>query len=135
LYSVSNPVADILFLTTAVMAWYASKVELSYDFIRAIPADDPQYRGISGLQKTVREDGNLLVVGIQSDKLFQKDLFNAYSDMHQQMKTSFGVEDVLSICSAIDLIKDSQTLKLKSRIIFPAAIQTQAELTAIEMNS
>lgn len=117
-----------LFLTTAVMAWYASKVQLSYDFIRAIPADDPQYQEYLAFKKQYGEDGNLLVVGIQSDKLFQKDLFNAYSDMHQQMKTSFGVEDVLSICSAIDLTKDSQTLKLKSRIIFPLAVQTQAEL-------
>ena len=123
---------SFLFLTTALMAWYASKVQLSYDFIRAIPADDPQYQEYLAFKKQYGEDGNLLVVGIQSDKLFQKDMFNAYSDMHQEMKTSFGVEDVLSICSAIDLIKDSQTLKLKSRVIFPGSVQTQAELDSCQ---
>jgi len=115
-----------LFLTTAVMAWYASKVQLSYDFIRAIPADDPQYQEYLAFKKQYGEDGNLLVVGIQSDKLFQKDLFNAYSDMHQQMKTSFGVEDVLSICSAIDLTKDSQTLK-NTLIAEPLQIRHHAD--------
>ena len=126
------PLLLFLFLSTVVMAWFASKVQLSYDFVRAIPTDDPQYQEYLAFKKQYGEDGNLLVIGIQTDKLFQKDRYNAYSALHRQMRNSYGVEDVLSICSAINLIKDSVTLKLKSQNIFPATVDSQEQIDSCQ---
>ncbi len=118
----------LLLLTTIVMGYFASKVKLSYEFSKAIPTDNPKYIEYKAFKAKFGDDGNLLVAGIQTDHLFQLNYFNAYKELHQQLKKIKYVENVLSIPSAVDLRKDSLTEKLVAQKIFPDSIATQAEL-------
>jgi len=118
----------LLLLTTIVMGYFASKVTLSYEFSKAIPTDNAKYIDYKAFKAKFGDDGNLLVAGIQTDKLFQLDFFNAYKELHQQLKKIKHVENVLSIPSAVDLHKDSLTEKLVAQKIFSDSITTQAEL-------
>ena len=68
------------------MAYHASKVELSYEFARAIPTDHPKYKTYQEFRKKFGEDGNLLVIGIQTDKLFEEKIFNGYSSITESFK-------------------------------------------------
>ena len=46
----------LLGITTLMMGWEASKVQLSYDFTRALPTDNPKYREYQAfLKKFVRQ--------------------------------------------------------------------------------
>jgi len=110
------------------MGYFASKVTLSYEFSKAIPTDNAKYIDYKAFKAKFGDDGNLLVAGIQTDKLFQLDFFNAYKELHQQLKKIKYVENVLSIPSAVDLHKDSLTEKLVAQKIFSDSITTQAEL-------
>ena len=65
------PLLVLLFAFTAFMAYETTKVELSYDFTSAIPTDNPKYKDYMMFKKTFGDDGNNMMVGIQSDKLFQ----------------------------------------------------------------
>ncbi len=56
----------LLVLATALMAYHASKVQLSYEFTRAIPTDNPKYQEYQEFRKLFGEDGNLMVIGIQT---------------------------------------------------------------------
>src|SRR5215467_1436596 len=122
------PLLLILACLTAFMAYHASKVELSYEFARAIPTDHPKYKTYQEFRKKFGEDGNLLVIGIQTDKLFQEKTFNSYSSLQKTLKKINGVEDIISVPSAVDLIKDSATEKLRAQSIFRDTILTQKEL-------
>ncbi len=119
---------SILLALTAVMGYWASKMELSYDFARAIPINNPKYRAYQEFRKKFGEDGNLLVVGIQTDKFFEEKLFNSYAGLLRDLKKVKGVEDVLSVPSAVNLVKDSATQKLRAEAIFPDRPLTQAEI-------
>jgi uncharacterized protein len=110
------------------MAYHASKVELSYEFARAIPTDHPKYRTYQEFRKKFGEDGNLLVIGIQTDNLFQEKTFNSYSSLQKALKNVNGVEDIISVPSAVDLIKDSATEKLKAQPIFRDTTLSQGEI-------
>jgi len=57
------------------MAYRASRVKLSYDFTRTVPTDNPKYLAYQEFRQKFGEDGNLLVIGVQTDKLFQKAVF------------------------------------------------------------
>ena len=118
----------LLLAITCVMGFYASKVKLSYEFSKAIPVDNPKYKEYVAFKQKFGDDGNLLVAGIKTDSLFTVKIFNAYRDLHQQLKKIEHVEDVLSIPSAVNLYKDSLTQKLIAKKIFSDAIHTQAEL-------
>ena len=110
------------------MAYHASKVELSYEFARAIPTDHPKYKTYQEFRKKFGEDGNLLVIGIQTDKLFREKTFNNYSSLQKALKRTNGVEDIISVPSAVDLVKDSATEKLKAQPIFRDTILSQEEI-------
>ncbi len=118
----------LLLAVTCVMGFYASKVKLSYEFSKAIPTDNPKYKEYIAFKQKFGDDGNLLVAGIQTDSLFTLKTFNAYRELHQQLKKIDHVEDVLSIPFAVNLRKDSLTQKLVAQKIFSDSIYIQAEL-------
>ena len=107
-----------LFAATAFMGWHASKVQLSYEFSKAIPTDNPKYVNYQNFRKQFGEDGNMLVIGIQTPNLFSQKIFPDYKSMTDELKTIKGVENVLSIPSAVLLLKDSVSEKLKASQIF-----------------
>jgi uncharacterized protein len=120
----------LLFLafTTAMMGYWASKVRLSYEAVRAIPADNPKYIVYQEFRKKFGEDGNLLVIGIQTDSLFEKKIFNNYALLQNNLKNHAGVEDVIAVTSAINLVKLPETEKLKADTIFPERALSQIEI-------
>ena len=118
----------LLAALTGFMGYEATKVQLSYDFTRAIPVNNPKYKAYKEFKKKFGEDGNLLVIGIQTDKLFEAGLFNDYAALLRKLKTVRGVDDVIGVPSAINLVKVPETEKLKADTIFPERTLTQPEL-------
>jgi len=110
------------------MAYHASKVELSYEFARAIPTDHPKYKTYQEFRKKFGEDGNLLVIGVQTNELFQEKTFNSYDSLQKTLKGINGVEDIISVPSAVNLVKDSMTEKLMAQPIFRDTSLSQREI-------
>lgn len=117
-----------LLSVTGYMAFRASRVQLSYDFTKTIPTDNPKYQAYQEFRQRFGEDGNVLVIGVQTDKFFQLDVFTDYIAMTEQLKKVPGVDDVLGINSAINLLKDTVTQKPRVLPIFPAHPTTQAQI-------
>lgn len=122
------PLLTGLFLVTGILGYYASKVELSYEFTRAIPLNNPKYKSYQAFREKFGEDGNLLVLGLQTDQLFQLSTFQAYLQLQDSLKKVNGVEDILSIPGAVNLVKDDTTEKLQVRPIFVTNHLTQENL-------
>ena len=66
----------ILVGTTAFMGFKAKDLQLNYEFANSIPTDHPKFIAYQEFRKKFGEDGNLLVIGIQTDNLFQQKIFN-----------------------------------------------------------
>ncbi|MBO9563169.1 MAG: MMPL family transporter [Niastella sp.] len=118
----------ILLAVTAYLGYYASKVQLSYEFTRAIPTDNPKYLTYQAFRQQFGEDGNLLVIGVQTDQLFTEKIFNDYTALAADMKKVEAVEDVLSVPAASNLLRDSAAEKLNASLIFPPGRLTQATI-------
>lgn len=118
----------ILAAFTAFMAYEGSRVELSYELTRAIPVDHPNYKSYLQFKKKFGEDGNLLVIGIQTSKFFDQNLFNAYATLYQNLKQVKGVQDVIAVPSAVNLVKMNDEEKLKAERVFPERPLTQTEI-------
>ncbi len=102
----------ILLAITAVFGFYASKVELSYDFTSAIPTNNPEYISYQQFRQQFGEDGNLLVLGVQTEKFFDPAFFSDYTSLVHRIEKVHGVENVLSVPGAITLVKDTVSEKL-----------------------
>lgn len=118
----------LLAVLTAFMAWHAGRVQINYDFSKAIPVNNPKYKTYQEFRRKFGEDGNLLVIGIQTRKLFEEKTFNAYSQLVRDLKKVRGVDDIICVTSAINLVKVPETEKLVADTIFPERSLTQAEI-------
>ena len=107
------------------MGYHASKVQMSYDFTRTVPTDNPKYVAYQAFRKKFGEDGNLMVVGVQTDQFFKQKLFSDYISLLEQVRKIPGVEDVLGVSSAINLVKDTSAEKLRAVPIFSGRHLTQ----------
>ena len=118
----------VLLSTTFIMGYFAGKVQLSYDFTRAIPTDNEKYLEYELFKQKFGEGGGLVVLGIQSENLYTANAFNALIRLHHHIKAVKGVENVLSIPEAVMLVKNDTTSRLVPVKIFPAVITSQQQL-------
>ncbi len=121
----------VLMVSTAFMGYEASKVKLSYEFSKAIPTDNPKYKDYTAFKNKFGDDGNLLVVGITTKDLFTLKTFKQYQQLQQNLKAIAGVEDILSVPGAFNLVKNIETEKLNATKIFTDTINTQQELDSM----
>ena len=124
----------VLVISTGIMGYFASQVKLSYEFSKAIPTDNAKYVAYQAFKQKFGDDGNLLVIGIKTDKLFELNTFKAYQTLQTNLKKISNVEDVLSIPTAINLQKDELTEQLSTYKIFADSIALQADLDVAKAN-
>lgn len=109
----------ILLASTGIMGYYALQVKISYEFTGAVPTDNPKYIEYQNFRKQFGEDGNLMVIGVQTKDFFAPAFFNDYAVLAKKIAGIQSVENVLSIPGAITLVKDTVTEKLKVAAIAP----------------
>lgn len=122
----------LLSLITAFMVFKTSQIRLSYDFARVLPSDDPTYVDYLEFKKRFGEDGNVMVIGFQDEKLFSKDVFNDWSKLNKSVKNINGIKDVLSISSLYNIYKNDSMGKFDFKPISPKNNYTQSELDSIK---
>lgn len=122
------PLLVMITTATAFMAWQASKVQLSYDFTRALPTDNPKYQDYQSFLKKFGGDGNTMVIGIGSDQFYKTTFFNEVGALHQALKKIAGVTDILSIPELVNLKNDSTEHRLLPEKIFHYPYTSQALL-------
>ena len=129
-FILKNRLGALLFLlaATSVMGFYASKIQLSYDFTKAVPTDNPKFIDFRAFVKKFGADGNTMVIGVQSDKFFNKEFFNSVGELHHRLRAIDGVTGILSIPEVVTLGNDSVTGKFGPIKLFHYPYSNQADL-------
>jgi predicted RND superfamily exporter protein len=117
----------ILLGVTVFLGWQASKVKLSYEFSRAIPTNNIKYKEYQDFKKKFGDDGNLLVIGIQTKKFFDQTIFNDYNLLENEIKKVTGVESIISVPSAVNLTR-TENENFNALPIFRDTILSQNEI-------
>jgi uncharacterized protein len=122
----------VIGLLTIVMAWLGSGVTLSYDNSRMLPADDPAVVEYDAFKKRFGEDGSILVIGLTNPDIFRLDEFNAWYDLTMDMQKIDGVEGVMSIAKAANIVKNDSLRKYDFLPLVPAKPTSQAEVDSLK---
>jgi len=114
------PILLTLTLLTGLMGYFATKVRMSYEMASAIPTDNPKYQEYQSFKKMFGEDGTMLAIGFDRENLFEKNFFDAYTAWQKQIKAIEGIDNTLSIPTAINIVKEESdtSSKLLTRSIF-----------------
>ena len=116
---------SLLAVATLIMGYLARDIKMSYEFSKAIPVDNQKYKDYQQFLKTFGRDGNMVVVGIQTDHFFQKETFNQVAELQKGIKAARGVTGILSVPAAIDLKKIDSLEKFLPVNIFSAPYSDQ----------
>lgn len=121
----------IIGIVTVIMGYYASRVEMSYDFARTVPLDDPDMIELEKFRAQFGEDGNVIAVGVKDSGLYQLENFIAYRDLTKEIKNINGVKEAISLPVLPIILKDTVNTKFYTKRLFPDTISTQAELDSL----
>ncbi len=121
----------IIGLITVVMGYYASKVEMSYEFSRTVPLNDPDMVYFQEFKKQFGEDGNMMAIGVKDSSLYTLESFQKFREFSIKLKEIEGVGEVLSLPLLKIIEKDTANAKFKLTSLFPERIASQQELDSL----
>jgi len=113
---------------TAIMGYFASKVQLSYEYASLLPQSDTSWIEYQEFKKQFGDDANTMVVGIQDSSLFEKDKFNDFLALNDSISGAYGIDGSVSIASSYYLYKNKAKRKFDLRKFFDSPVQSQTEL-------
>lgn len=121
----------IIGLTTIFMGYEASKVEMSYEFARTVPPNDPEMIYFTQFKKQFGEDGNIVAVGMKDSAVYKIENFRAFLDFSRTVKNIPGVNGVVSLPVIQMIEKDTVNKKFVLKKIFNDQLKSQAELDSL----
>lgn len=123
----------ILFiLTTIFWGYQASHVRLAFNPGKILPKTDSTYIRYQQFKNKFGEDETVMVLGVQTPELFQKDFFNAWVHLSSRLSQLKGVKKVLSLSNFKVLEKDTLHHRFYSRYFFPSVIQNQEQMDSLK---
>lgn len=120
----------ILLIITLFLGYNARKVEMSYEYASLLPKKDQAFKDYQRFVDTFGEEGNLIIIGVQDSSFFQADRFFAWKQMCEKLEEIEGVEDLLSVSNAYNMVKNSGERKFEIEELFPDSLISQEELDA-----
>ncbi|MFN5705058.1 MAG: efflux RND transporter permease subunit [bacterium] len=121
----------LIFIITAIMGYNAKDVELSFAGSKILPLSDPEYVAYNKFKKKFGEDGTMMVLGLQTENIFQKDLYNSWSNLGDSIRKIDGIVNVLSVAHAFELKKDTTKRSFVLQTIHRSTVNTQEQCDSI----
>ncbi|MFM2206454.1 MAG: hypothetical protein RL213_429 [Bacteroidota bacterium] len=87
----------VLMILTGFMGFMATKIQLSYEAAKILPESDPTYAEYLRFKKQFGEDGTVMVIGFQSDRIWNKDVFGDWYELTNSVRSVEGIQEVVSI--------------------------------------
>lgn len=108
----------LLALITAFMGYKARELELSYDYVEAVPSTDEDLVYYKQFKEQFGEDANILAIGVGDTSLYQLDNFRRFKYLNDEISKLSGVKYVLSITNLQRLEKDPQNKQFNLQPVF-----------------
>ncbi|MBK5279155.1 MAG: MMPL family transporter, partial [Bacteroidia bacterium] len=113
------------------MGYFATKVEMSYEFTRTVPLDDPEMVFFNRFKEQFGEDGNMMAVGVKDSALFELENFQKFRTFSNELKEIEGVGEILSLPLLKIIQKDTALGKFYLSNLFPENLSSQQQLDSL----
>nr|WKN38783.1 MMPL family transporter [Tunicatimonas sp. TK19036] len=124
----------LMLLLAAITLFFASKIpdlQLSYDYIEAVPSDDPSMIYYHQFKEQFGEDANLMVIGVQDTTLYQADNFRRFKYFSDEISKLPGVKYTVSLPQLQTLHKNTETKQFELQPLFPSIPEEQVQLDSL----
>src|SRR5271170_2497467 len=112
----------VIGLVTVVMGYYGTRVELSYEFARTVPPNDPEQVLLNKFKAQFGEDGNIIVVGLRDSAIYKLGDFNKFKKLAQRIKEIPGILSVRGLPQIQIIEKDKAHSRFILVDLFPGEV-------------
>lgn len=123
----------VVVLATGFIGYEASKMELSYEFAKILPENDPTFIEYQNFKKQFGEDGNVMVLGFEDKNFFTLNKFNDWYYLSKAIKIINGIKEVLSVPTAYKLNLNDSLSKFEFVPLITKIPRTQLDVDSIKM--
>jgi predicted RND superfamily exporter protein len=118
-----------ILLLTIGLGFKASQIQLSYELAKILPKSDERFQLYEGFKKKYGEDGAVMVIAVENDRIFSPEEFKAWRELSSAVKKQPGIKNVLSLATLPELYLDSTEKKFKTRLLLDStAVLNQENL-------
>src|SRR5436190_538663 len=121
----------VIAFLTAIMGFFAARVQMSYDFARTVPLKDPDMIMLQNFRQQFGEDGNIIAIGMQDSAIYTIKNFEAFRDFSRAAKQISGVNDVVSLPVLKMILKDTENARFYFANIFPEKLDDQQKFDSL----
>jgi len=114
------------------MAGIGSRVKMSYEMARMLPESDSTIIAYENFKKQFGEDGSVMFVGMQDEKLFDLEHFQAWYTLTNKVRQIEGVEEAISLARIFQLKRNDSLKKFDFTPVLARMPESQAELDSIK---
>lgn len=121
----------VLLVVTGFMAYMATHVQLSYESAKILPQSDSTYAEYLKFKQQFGEDGTVMVIGFQSEKIWELKTFSEWYRLTEDIKNVEGIQEVLSIGRAFAVTRNDSLQQLDFKPVVRHQPVTQAEVDSL----
>ncbi len=125
------PIIVVIAALTVLMAYFASKAEMTYTMAQILPFDDPEYVAYKDFHKRFGEDANILVIGFETDSLFELPLFRDWMQTGEELRKIESVKNILSVAGIFNLERNDSLERFEVKPVIQETPKSQAELDSL----
>lgn len=119
-------------LITVVMGYMATSVKIRYDFAALLPATDSTLINYKAFKQKFGEDGDVLIIGIEQEQLFRKNIYDAWYDLGEEIRQLEGIDQVISAARCYHLVRNDSLKRFDFKLLSEGKPSTQSELDSIK---
>ncbi|TNF23834.1 MAG: RND family transporter, partial [Bacteroidetes bacterium] len=114
------------------MGFMATQVKIRYDFAALLPATDSTLINYKAFKQQFGEDGDVLIIGIEQEKLFTPKVYNAWYQLGEDIRNLDGIEQVISSARCYHLVRNDSLKRFDFKLLKEGKATSQAELDSIK---
>jgi uncharacterized protein len=126
-----NKLIAAVIAITVFMAYHAVHVQITWEFARLLPDNDTAATDYDDFKQKFGEDGAVMVIGLNDERLFKLEQFNDWYDLTYKIKEIDGIQEAVSVARLYNLVKNDSLEKFEFVPILSQKPKNQEELDSI----
>jgi predicted RND superfamily exporter protein len=127
-------ILGIIVLSSLFMGYQASKVRITFNGGKVLPVTDSAYIRYMEFKKLFGQDANTMVLGFKSPQIFDKDVYNDWYTIANNVKKIKGIKGVISVANVYDITKDTLQHKYVLKPLSPNLLTSDKAADSVKQH-
>ena len=119
-------------ILTLFMTYMAFKVKVSSELPKILPKTDIRFQLYESFKKRFGEDGSVMAIGVETDKMFQLPFFQQWQDLSKEIKSVAGIKDVVYAGNVQQVVRNDSARRFDTKPLIAQRAVSQAEVDTVK---